>query len=66
MFKIEEVQVDHIEPIGKFPEAEYWTLLGEWTAKLFTTYDRLRVVCIDCHKKITKEQRLVSKIRRDK
>jgi 5-methylcytosine-specific restriction endonuclease McrA len=54
LFKQKQVQVDHIIPAGSLKNADD---LAGFITRLFVGPDKLRVVCIPCHKAITKEQR---------
>lgn len=54
LFKQKHVQVDHIIPAGSLKNADD---LAGFITRLFVGPDKLRVVCIPCHKAITKEQR---------
>ena len=49
-----EVEVDHITPCGSLKS--YADLVG-FVERLFTSADRLRVVCKPCHRIITKKER---------
>jgi 5-methylcytosine-specific restriction endonuclease McrA len=51
VFPQKQVQVDHIDPIG---HCVSWDLFIE---KLFCESGNLQVVCKECHKKKTKEER---------
>ena len=51
-YPAKEVQVDHVEPCGTL--TAYADLPG-FVERLFCEADRLRVVCRECHKKITAE-----------
>ena len=46
--------MDHIIPAGSLKNAED---AAGFINRLFVGPDKLRVLCIDCHKHITKEQR---------
>jgi len=51
-FKTGDVQVDHIDEIGKFT--------GDWNdyiERMFCDISNLQVLCKDCHKKKTKKAR---------
>lgn len=54
LWKQRHVQVDHIIPAGSLRCAED---LPGFVSRLFVGPDKLRVLCLDCHKAITKEQR---------
>ena len=49
-FKLSEVQVDHIEPVGKTPKYLDWAAWGQWIAKVFSPVNNLQVLCKPCHK----------------
>lgn len=53
-FVQKNVQVDHIEPCGSL--RTYRDLAG-FVKRLFCHVDGLRVLCIECHKKITQENK---------
>lgn len=53
-FKQKDVQVDHIIPCGTFLKEEHWATFGP---NLFCTSDRLQVLCLNCHKIKTTEER---------
>lgn len=48
------IQVDHIEPVGTLKAYEH---LPEFVRKLFVPKEKLRIVCVKCHAKITKKWR---------
>ena len=50
-FGCKEVQVDHIQPIGKFTNWEQFII------RLFCELDNLQVLCKGCHKTKGKEDR---------
>lgn len=54
LFKQKQVQVDHIIPAGSLKNAED---AAGFINRLFVGPDKLRILCIGCHKHITKEQR---------
>lgn len=54
LFKQKHVQVDHIIPAGSLRNADD---AAGFITRLFVGPDKLRVLCIDCHKAVTKEQR---------
>ena len=49
-FKLSEVQVDHIEPVGKTPQYQEWVAWGWYIAKMFSPVSNLQVLCKPCHK----------------
>lgn len=53
-FKQTDVNVDHIIPCGPLKS---WEDLPGFCERLFCSVDGLRVLCLTCHKRITKEQR---------
>ena len=63
-FDIKDVQVDHLEPIGRTPELTEYDQWGTWLAKLFCDVDRLRVMCKPCHAGKTKDERKKAKLRK--
>lgn len=52
--KRSNVEVDHIYAAGSLRE---YTDLPAFVERLFTSVDRLRVLCIPCHKTITQEEK---------
>ncbi len=61
-FKIKEVQVDHINPVGSQPMS--LEAIQQWVSNLFCSYNNLQVLCKLCHKQKTKVD--VKKIREGK
>lgn len=55
-----ETQVDHIEPCGTL---RTFADLAGFVERLFCEPDGLRVLCIDCHKQVTAEQKQETKER---
>lgn len=53
-YKSKEVQVDHINPVGSLKEYED---LPRFVATLFCSSDNLQVLCSECHKLKTAEDR---------
>lgn len=49
-----EINVDHIEPAGKL---NCYEDLPGFVERLFTSEDKLRVLCTDCHKVVTAEEK---------
>lgn len=69
-FKVTEVEVDHITPIGSAPGSKNAPADLTWDifiGKIFCDLENLLCVCKPCHKQKTQEDRngLSSKIRRD-
>lgn len=59
LFTATNVQVDHIEPIID-PEIGF-TTWDDVVYRMFCEKDNLQVLCLDCHKKKTTEERLQSR-----
>lgn len=53
-FKSKEVQVDHIEPAGSLKTYED---LPRFVERLYCEADKLQVLCKECHKVKTAEER---------
>jgi len=53
-FKGVDVQVDHIVPAGSLNK---YTDLPSFVERLFCEADNLQIMCKECHKKKTKEER---------
>ena len=53
-YKDKEVQIDHIVPCGSLKS---FSDLPEFCRKLFCEVDGYRVLCVDCHQKVTNEAR---------
>jgi 5-methylcytosine-specific restriction endonuclease McrA len=55
---VAEVDVDHIIPVGRFPQ---WPFgrgeLEDWITRLFCDVENLQVLCKPCHKLKCKEER---------
>jgi hypothetical protein len=62
--RIKNVLVDHIEPI--IDPAIGWTDWDDCINRMFCESPNLQVLCHDCHKKKTDEEKAVAKQRRDK
>ena len=60
-FPDKEVQVDHIKPAGSLNNAKD---LPGFVTRLFCEEDNLQILCSDCHKKKTAEDRLTIKRRK--
>ena len=56
--------VDHIEPI--IDPAVGWVSWDETINRMFCEPDNLQVLCYDCHKKKSDEEKAIAKLRRDK
>lgn len=56
--KRSNVEVDHIEPAGSL--RDYSDLPG-FVRRLFTSVDKLRVLCKPCHKIVTQEEKKKNK-----
>lgn len=54
MFRQKDVEVDHISPVGQLKDYED---LPVFVANLFTSEDKLRVLCKQCHSAVTAEAR---------
>lgn len=68
-FKGAQVQVDHIEPVGKtpiFPPAPEDTSWSTWLLRLFCVVDNLQVLCKECHQIKTKKEKQDGKAHRSK
>ena len=55
LFNREDINTDHIEPIGVFKNWE------DFINKVFVTTDKLQVLCKECHKEKTREELKVMK-----
>lgn len=53
-FKRADVEADHIKPCGTLKSFDD---LPEFVATLFCEIDNFRILCKECHKRVTKEQR---------
>jgi hypothetical protein len=62
--RIKNVLVDHIEPI--IDPAIGWTDWDDCINRMFCEADNLQVLCHECHKAKTDEEKAVAKQRRDK
>lgn len=51
LFKLVDVQVDHIDEVGPVPDT--WLGWGTWLQRLFCDASNLQVLCLPCHKKKT-------------
>lgn len=58
-FMGKEVQVDHIKPCGSLKKYED---LPQFVKTLYCEVDNLRVLCYDCHQKVTNEERNNTKV----
>lgn len=66
-FKGSQVQVDHVEPVGKtptFPPAPEDTSWSAWLLRLFCGVDNLQVLCKECHQIKTKKEKQAGKAHR--
>lgn len=62
--RVKNVHVDHIEPII-LPEVG-WVSWDDTINRMFSERDNLQVLCYDCHKKKSDDEKARAKIRRDK
>lgn len=62
--RIKNVLVDHIEPI--IDPAVGWVSWDSTVDRMFCEASNLQVLCHDCHKKKTDEEKAIAKQRRDK
>lgn len=62
--RIKNVHVDHIDPI--IDPAVGWVSWDETINRMYCEADNLQVLCHDCHKVKTDEEKAVAKQRRDK
>lgn len=52
-----EIQIDHIEPVVKKGTKQKDMTIDEYVNRLYCSVSNLQVLCYDCHKKKTKEER---------
>ena len=52
--KRSNVEVDHMVPAGSLTEFNH---LPGFVERLFTSVDKLRVLCKECHKEVTAEEK---------
>ena len=60
--RVKNVHVDHIHPV--VDPAVGWTTWDDLIERLFCEEEGLRVLCADCHKVITDEEKQIAKKRR--
>lgn len=62
LFKREEVNADHISPIiNPITGFKDW---NEYINNLFCTYEKLQILCIECHKIKTNQEKEIRKLHR--
>jgi len=61
--RVKNVMVDHIEPI--IDPAVGWVSWDETIDRMFSEADNLQVLCYDCHKRKTDDEKAIAKQRRD-
>jgi len=61
-FKATEIQVDHIEPIVPEGIKQCDMTIDEYVARLFCDVSNLQILCKECHKLKTQEERKFSKL----
>ena len=62
-FVVKDVQVNHIETVVPLTGFSSW---DDFISRLFCSSEKLNVLCIPCHKKITKEENTMRKSFKDK
>jgi 5-methylcytosine-specific restriction endonuclease McrA len=62
--RVKNALVDHIEPI--IDPAVGWVSWDETINRMFCEADNLQVLCYECHKKKSDEEKAIAKARRDK
>lgn len=60
--RVKNVHVDHIKPI--IDPAIGWTNYDDMIERMFCEADNLQVLCNECHKKKTDEEKAIAKSRR--
>ena len=59
-FKATQINVDHVEPLGKTPDFPPVKDSGDWAnwlTRLFCGVENLQVLCEECHKTKTANER---------
>lgn len=62
--RVKNVHVDHVEPI--IDPSVGWTTWDDCIDRMFSELDNLQVLCGDCHKIKTDEEKQIAKERRAK
>lgn len=57
LFSRKEINIDHVEAVGRTPEVKEFDEWGKWMSRLFCDVDGLQVLCIECHAVKSKEDR---------